>query len=143
MNSKMIYALIVSALLGLFSTITLAEDSKATDDENTVIGACLSQKVMDKYPDMKEADLEKCSNGDANDLPKCLRLTDEEFMSIMSLCRSQLANAKCVSAKMKVSLLDYADCGYEKDPEACYKGLGFTLADIIKISENCTASGAK
>lgn len=143
MKSKIIYTLIVCAVIGLGGLSAYAADEQVGKDETTVLGACMIQKINEKVPGIKEEKINQCSDAEANAVPKCLGMSDDDYLGIINFCKSQLTNAKCVAKKMKVSLYDYADCGYEKDPEACYKALGFTIPDIMKLSKGCIDEGAK
>lgn len=136
-------ALIVGSLIGLSGMIACAGDSQAEKDENMVVGACMVQKFKEKKPPIAQAKIEKCGDVDAKAAPKCLGLSDDEYLTIIKFCVAQLTNAKCVSAKMKVPLINYADCGYEPDPAGCYKALGFTTDAIVKLSTDCEKEGAK
>lgn len=141
MKTKIIYVVIVSAVIGLVGLTAYAADEQVGKDETTVFGACMIQKIQDKVPGIKDEKLSKCSEADANEIPKCLGIADNDYLAIINFCKAQLINAKCVAKKMKVSLYDYANCGYEKDPEACYKGLGFTIKDIMSFSSQCIEEG--
>ena len=135
----MLAALFIGSLISI--TTYAADDKtvadKSTDDENTVVGACMIQKFQNNQPPVTQATIEKCADVEANAAPKCLGLSDDQYTGYVKFCVAQLINAKCVAGKMKVPLMKYADCGYEKDPVACYKDLGFTPDAIVKLSTDC------
>jgi hypothetical protein len=137
MKCKSIYALIMGSLIGISSMSTYAEEDQASNDENTVVGACMIQKFTEHTPPIKQSKIDKCADADSDAAPKCLGLSNDEYISLAKFCVAQLENAKCVSKKMKVSLMEYANCGYEENPIACYKGLGFTADAIVKLSAAC------
>jgi hypothetical protein len=137
MKLKTIYALMAGSLIACISINTYAAESKSTEDENTVVGACMVQKFTEQTPPIKQSIIDKCADVEADAAPKCLGISNETYGTIIDFCILQLKNAKCVSAKMKVPLINYANCGYEKDPDACFKGLGFTTDQIVKLSTDC------
>ncbi len=142
MKMKSIVALLAVSLM----TVTMnvyAEESQPNNDESIVIGACMTVNIQKKVPGIAQDKIEKCSNGDAKDLPKCLGVSDADFLSFINACKAQLNNAKCVAGKLKVKLIQYADCGYEKDVEACYKNIGTSSDAVAKLSQQCIAEGAK
>jgi hypothetical protein len=143
MKFKSIYALMIGLVVTAFSMSAFAADDQASQDDMTVVGACMVQKFTDHVPSIPQDKMDKCSDVEASAAPKCLGLTDDEYGSYVKFCISQLSNAKCVAGKMKTTLMQYANCGYEKDPVACYKGLGFTMDDVVKLSTECEKEGAK
>ncbi|MDX1902456.1 MAG: hypothetical protein SFW66_10750 [Gammaproteobacteria bacterium] len=144
MQFKPVYALIAGLVIGAaWISNCSAADDQATKDENTVVGACMVQKFTERTPAISEATINKCADVDSSVMPKCLGLSDDEYVGFAKFCVTQLINAKCVAAKMKTPLMQYADCGYEKDPAACYKQLGFTMDQVVKLSTDCQSEVAK
>ena len=143
MKIKTLYALLVgmSIAVGGISAYA-AEENQATKDDETVVGACMVQKFKESTPAISQATIDKCADADANGIPKCLGISDSAYEGMVKFCVAQLVNAKCVSAKMKVTLIQYADCGYESDPVACYKALGYTPDDVVKLSTDCQNDAA-
>lgn len=138
-TTKIIYTVIVCIVIAVGGLSAYASDDEVGKDEATVLGTCMIQKIKEKAPEIKNEQISKCSDGDATEAPRCLGINDTDFINIANFCKSQLANAKCVANKMKVSLYDYADCGYQKNPDACYQSLGFTVQQIMKLSSDCAA----
>jgi hypothetical protein len=139
MKYKMLATLFIGSLISFtaYAADDKAAADKATDDENTVVGACMIQKFQNNTPAISQATIDKCADVEANDAPKCLGLSDEQYTGYVKFCVAQLINAKCVAGKMNVPLIKYADCGYEQDPAACYKELGYTPDAIVKLSTDC------
>ena len=137
MKHKIIYALIVGSLIAANAMNAYAADEKSSDDDNTVVGACMVQKFKERTPAIAQSVIDKCADAEADAIPKCLGLSEDEYLGDVAFCIAQLKNAKCVATKMKVTLIDYASCGYESDPVACYKGLGYTPDQIVKLSDDC------
>src|SRR5438094_981837 len=122
MKIKAIFTLIVSAFITLSANAYAADvQDQATKDQDIVVGACMTVNLQKKIPGITDAKITECSNGESSALPKCLGLSDADFTTLLNTCKSQLKNAICVAGKLKVTLYQYADCGYEKDPESCYK----------------------
>jgi len=134
---------LAASLLIMSAMPSYADESKTTDDENMVVGACMIQKFKEHAPPVTETKIESCSNVDASAAPKCLGITENEYTTTVKFCVTQLINSKCVASKMKVPLIKYADCAYEDDSAACYKSLGFTSDAIVKFSTECTSENTK
>lgn len=127
----------ITLSLGTLTINTQAAPTQAEQDEAVVVGACMVQAFIDHTPPVEKEKIEKCANVAADKVPKCLGLSDEEYTNTIKSCLTQLNNAKCVSKKMNVPLIKYADCGYEKNPTACYKALGYTFEKIKQFSADC------
>lgn len=143
MKYKLISGLVAGLLIGIITFPIFAEENKASDDENMVVGACMIKKFKAHIPPVTEAKIESCSNVDGNAAPKCLGITDDEYMTTVKYCVSELINAKCVAGKMKVALIKYADCDYEDNTAECYKSLGFTPDAVTKLRSDCTSEIGK
>ncbi len=136
MKHTTLHALILGSFICATGIPAYAVDDQATQDDNTVVGACMIQKFKEHKPPISEDKMNKCSDVKSEETASCLGLAEDEYMGYVKFCVTQLINAKCVAGKMKVTLMQYANCGYESNP-ACYKGLGFTMDAVTKLSTDC------
>lgn len=134
MNFKTISALILGLNL---SASVYAASNQPSQEEATVVGACMVQKFTNHTPAIPQDKIEKCADESANGVAKCLGITEDDYNGIIKTCIAQLVNDKCVSAKIKVPLMEYANCGYEKDTDACYKKLGSSSDKVKQLSAEC------
>lgn len=137
MKSKIQLAHVAGCVIYFATLSAYAEDSQQPKDEDIVVGACMIQKFQERTPPIPQDKIEKCSEAAAEAIPGCLGISEDDYLNIVRFCVHQLENAQCVSGKMSIPLMNYANCGYEKDPSACFKKLGFTTDQIIQFSTDC------
>lgn len=134
-------ALIVAVCMAVSAAAAYAADDQTVQDVNMAVRTCMSHSLTTQIPPIKQTKVDACSNADAGAAPKCLGLSIEKYNRLLKLCVAQLNNAKCVSAKMKVSLNQYINCGYEKDPIACFRALGYEPEAVVQLNSDCKKGG--
>jgi hypothetical protein len=130
--------ILIVIIAGMISMPVLALNETAADSEvMQLFGSCMSLGIQRSSPGITQAAIDKCADGVPNDIPKCVNLNEGDFASLVNGCNAEVANAKCIAGKMNVSMLQYAACTFDKDPAACYKGLGSTVDNVKKLHEQC------
>lgn len=134
----MVYKRIFAAIIGsCIATGGITAYADANDDENIIVGTCMIQKFRENKPSLKHSKIDECAKVEADAAPKCLGFTNEKYGSFVKFCIAQLDRDKCMSDKMKIPLIEYANCGYGKKSEACFKKLGYTKNAITKLTISC------
>lgn len=135
-----ILALLSTSVIFLASFSAFAAEGDKTEaatDEASLLRTCMTHKYQDRNPPIPKAKMDSCLKGDASALSKCLGIKDAEYKSYKLACDTQIESAKCVAEEMKVPLDKYSSCGYSKNPEVCFKALGYSMEDIVRFSEGC------
>lgn len=137
MKYHVMYACVISLCLCVISTSLYAADNQPSQEEATIVGACMVQTFMKRKPPITQSTIEKCADATGGMVAKCLGMSEDAYYKIIKQCVTHLANTKCVADKMKVPLMTYASCNFERDSTACYKALGYTPEQVKKLSSEC------
>lgn len=138
MKFKAAIAISLSSLLA--SSFAFAQFGTAPDD-GVVMGACIVTKFKNHNPPIPESKIAECGKYASDRQPACFGLTNTEYGSMVGDCMKMLENAKCVSAKIKVPLLNYVNCIFDANPKVCFIQLGSTPEAVQQYSADCLKEG--